>query len=134
MQMSNTSELVPNHSYAFACAVGISRWFSFLKFLVAAQRCLWSTPRLWPHHGGRGCQVKHGPSTVEACSPWSRGIAGDQERSRQSVAPMGTFAGITARAHCTLLVPLTLMLPRHLMAIAFATSKREYVKKIEAWA
>lgn len=45
------------------------------------------------------------------------------------MAPMGTFAGITARAHCTLLVPLTLMLPRHLMAIAFATSKREYVKK-----
>lgn len=62
---------------------------------------------------------------MEARPLWSCGITGEEQAEHGS---HGHLYWHPVRAHLTLLVPLTCLLPGHLMAVVIATTKRKYVK------
>lgn len=99
MQMSCTSELVPNHSCASACAVRITGWVPFCSFLLNLPGARGPHQGFGPTIGAEVCQARREASFVEAHPAWSRGADGDWERSRQSTAPMGASVGIEVRTH-----------------------------------
>lgn len=91
MQMSNTSEMVLNHSCASACAVGISWQFPFRSLLRELRGVCGLPHGFVPTVRARGIMSGMRPAL------WKHilhGLEASLERSRQSMAPVGTFTGI----------------------------------------